>query len=300
MSEMTDAPEQEELGIVGNDLTEDTSGLLEDSPDAMPAQSEASQEFDPHSVNWSTVREEEVPDEWKPQLRTMRNIYGMVNKTNMDLRDTQKQMEDVTQQYNNALSASQQINNTQNGTPQNGTPQNAQPAQQPQTTSPSVLEQFGFAPGQNGYDEAVVVEGIANAVVNPLLQQVHALQDELGHMQQNVQYLSGGEQTRVEDKVSGEIQEAISSGHSREALQDYHEEISRLRGMPNRETGQPHTVLSAFELVSGRRSEASGNSRTLIRNAQQSVAPRGGGMGQSQGALSDSDVLSGLKKLGFE
>ena len=100
MSEMTDAPEQEELGIVGNDLTEDTSGLLEDSPDAMPAQSEASQEFDPHSVNWSTVREEEVPDEWKPQLRTMRNIYGMVNKTNMDLRDTQKQMEDVTQQYN--------------------------------------------------------------------------------------------------------------------------------------------------------------------------------------------------------
>jgi len=290
MSEMTDAPEQEELGVVGNDLTEDTSGLLEDSPDAMPSQSAASQEFDPHSVNWSTVREEEVPDEWKPQLRTMRNIYGMVNKTNMDLRDTQKQMEDVTQQYNNALSASQQINNTQN----------AQPAQQSQTTSPSVLEQFGFAPGQNGYDEAVVVEGIANAVVNPLLQQVYALQDELGHMQQNVQYLSGGEQGRIEDKVSGEIQEAISSGHSRESLQDYHQEISRLRGMPNRETGQPHTVQSAFELVSGRRSEASGNSRTLIRNAQQSVAPRGGGMGQSLGALSDSDVLSGLKKLGFE
>ena len=295
MSEVTNAPEQEELGIVGGDLTEDTSGLLEDSPDAMPAQSEASQEFDPHSVNWSTVREEEVPDEWKPQLRTMRNIYGKVNKTNMDLRDTQKQMEDVTQQYTNALNASQQINNAQNGTPQN-----AQPAQQPQTTSPSVLEQFGFAPGQNGYDEAVVVEGIANAVVNPLLQQVQALQDELGHMQQNVQYLSGGEQNRVEDKVSGEIQEAISSGHSRESLQDYHEEISRLRGMPNRETGQPHTVLTAYELASGRRSEASGNSRTLIRNAQQSVAPRGGGMGQSSASLSDSDVLSGLKKLGFE
>ena len=295
MSEVTNAPEQEELGIVVGDLTEDTSGLLEDSPDAMPAQSEASQEFDPHSVNWSTVREEEVPDEWKPQLRTMRNIYGMVNKTNMDLRDTQKQMEDVTQQYTNALNASQQINNAQNGTPQN-----AQPAQQPQTTSPSVLEQFGFAPWLNGYDEAVVVEGIANAVGTPLLQQVQALQENLGELQQNVQYLSGGEQTRVEDKVSGEIQEAISSGHSREALQDYHEEISRLRGMPNRETGQPHTVLPAYELASGRRSEASGNSRTLIRNAQQSVAPRGGGMGQSSASLSDSDVLSGLKKLGFE
>ena len=30
MTEMAEAPEQEELGIVGSDLTEDTSGLLED------------------------------------------------------------------------------------------------------------------------------------------------------------------------------------------------------------------------------------------------------------------------------
>mgnify|MGYP003110947806 CR=1 FL=1 len=295
MSEMANVPEQEELGIVGNDLTEDTSGLLEDVADPMPAQSGATQEFDPHSVNWSTVREEEVPDEWKPQLRTMRNIYGMVNKTNMDLRDTQKQMEDVTQQYTNALNATQQINQTQTNVPQD-----AQTAQQSQTAQPSVLEQFGFTPGQNGYDEAVVVEGIANAVVTPLLQQVQALKDNLGELQQNVQYLSGGEQTRVEDKVSGEIQEAISAGHSREALQDYHEEISKFRGMTNRETGQPHTVRTAYELASGRRSESSDNSRTLIRNAQQSVAPRGGGMGQGQAALTDSDVLSGLKKLGFE
>ena len=295
MSEVTNALEPEELGVVGEDLTEDTSGLLEDEAAPMPQQSGVSEEFDPHSVNWSTVREDEVPDEWKPQLRTMRNIYGMVNKTNMDLRDTQKQMEEVTQQYTNALNATQQINQAQNPTPQ----QEGQPAQQ-QTPQSSVLEHFGFSPGSNGYDEAVVVEGIANAVVTPLLNQVQALQEELGQLHQNVQYLSGNEQGRVEDKVSGEIQEAINAGHSREALQDYHEEISKFRGMTNRETGQPHTVLTAYELASGRRSEASGNSRTLIRNAQQSVAPRGGGMGQSSASLSDSDVLSGLKKLGFE
>ena len=152
MTEMAEAPEQEELGIVGADLTEDTSGLLEDAGMGDPNQSEAPQEgFDPYNVNWATVREEEVPEEWKPQLRTMRNIYGMVNKTNMDLRDTQKQMEDVTSQYSNALGATQQINQAQNPTPQNQDP-NAQ-AQ----GSPSVLENFGFTPGNNGYDEAVVV-----------------------------------------------------------------------------------------------------------------------------------------------
>jgi len=296
MSEVTNAPEQDELGVVGNDLTEDTSGLLADESIPMAPQSEATEGFDPYTVNWSTVREEEVPAEWKPQLRTMRNIYGMVNKTNMDLRDTQKQMEEVTSQYSNALNATQQINQTQNPTP----PQDGQPAQQ-QTPQSSVLEHFGFNPGSNGYDEAVVVEGIANAVVNPLLSQVQALQQDLSQLHQNVQYLSGHEQGRVEDKVSGEIREAVDSGHSREALQDYHEEISRLRGMANRETGQPHTVRTAFELASGRRSANSGSSRTLIRNAQQSVAPRGGGIGQSNdNSMSDSEVLSGLKKLGFE
>ena len=296
MSEVTNALEPEELGIVGEDLTEDTSGLLEDEAAPMPQQSGVSEEFDPHSVNWSTVREDEVPDEWKPQLRTMRNIYGMVNKTNMDLRDTQKQMEEVTQQYTNALNATQQINQAQNPTPQ----QEGQPAQQ-QTPQSSVLEHFGFSPGSNGYDEAVVVEGIANAVVTPLLNQVQALQEELGQLHQNVQYLSGNEQGRVEDKVSGEIQEAINAGHSREALQDYHEEISKFRGMTNRETGQPHTVRTAYELASGRRSEHSEDSRSLIRNAQQSVAPRGGGIGQStDNSLSETEVLSGLKKLGFE
>ena len=297
MSEVTNALEPEELGIVGEDLTEDTSGLLEDEAAPMPQQSGVSEEFDPHSVNWSTVREDEVPDEWKPQLRTMRNIYGMVNKTNMDLRDTQKQMEEVTQQYTNALNATQQINQAQNPTPQ----QEGQPAQQQQTPQSSVLEHFGFSPGSNGYDEAVVVEGIANAVVTPLLNQVQALQQDLGQLHQNVQYLSGNEQGRVEDKVSGEIQEAINAGHSREALQDYHEEISKFRGMTNRETGQPHTVRTAYELASGRRSEHSEDSRSLIRNAQQSVAPRGGGIGQStDNSLSETEVLSGLKKLGFE
>ena len=296
MSEVTNALEPEELGVVGEDLTEDTSGLLGDEAAPMPQQSGVSEEFDPHSVNWSTVREEEVPDEWKPQLRTMRNIYGMVNKTNIDLRDTQKQMEEVTQQYTNALNATQQINQAQNPTPQ----QEGQPAQQ-QTPQSSVLEHFGFSPGSNGYDEAVVVEGIANAVVTPLLNQVQALQEELGQLHQNVQYLSGNEQGRVEDKVSGEIQEAINAGHSREALQDYHEEISKFRGMTNRETGQPHTVRTAYELASGRRSEHSEDSRSLIRNAQQSVAPRGGGIGQStDNSLSETEVLSGLKKLGFE
>lgn len=296
MSEVTNALEPEELGVVGEDLTEDTSGLLGDEAAPMPQQSGVSEEFDPHSVNWSTVREDEVPDEWKPQLRTMRNIYGMVNKTNMDLRDTQKQMEEVTQQYTNALNATQQINQAQNPTPQ----QEGQPAQQ-QTPQSSVLEHFGFSPGSNGYDEAVVVEGIANAVVTPLLNQVQALQEELGQLHQNVQYLSGNEQGRVEDKVSGEIQEAINAGHSREALQDYHEEISKFRGMTNRETGQPHTVRTAYELASGRRSEHSEDSRSLIRNAQQSVAPRGGGIGQStDNSLSETEVLSGLKKLGFE
>ena len=297
MSEVTNALEPEELGVVGEDLTEDTSGLLEDEAAPMPQQSGVSEEFDPHSVNWSTVREDEVPDEWKPQLRTMRNIYGMVNKTNMDLRDTQKQMEEVTQQYTNALNATQQINQAQNPTPQ----QEGQPAQQRQTPQSSVLEHFGFSPGSNGYDEAVVVEGIANAVVTPLLNQVQALQQDLGQLHQNVQYLSGNEQGRVEDKVSGEIQEAINAGHSREALQDYHEEISKFRGMTNRETGQPHTVRTAYELASGRRSEHSEDSRSLIRNAQQSVAPRGGGIGQStDNSLSETEVLSGLKKLGFE
>ncbi len=296
MSEVTNALEPEELGVVGEDLTEDTSGLLGDEAAPMPQQSGVSEEFDPHSVNWSTVREDEVPDEWKPQLRTMRNIYGMVNKTNMDLRDTQKQMEEVTQQYTNALNATQQINQAQNPTPQ----QEGQPAQQ-QTPQSSVLEHFGFSPGSNGYDEAVVVEGIANAVVTPLLNQVQALQQDLGQLHQNVQYLSGNEQGRVEDKVSGEIQEAINAGHSREALQDYHEEISKFRGMTNRETGQPHTVRTAYELASGRRSEHSEDSRSLIRNAQQSVAPRGGGIGQStDNSLSETEVLSGLKKLGFE
>jgi len=82
-------------------------------------------------------------------------------------------------------------------------------------------------------------------------------------------------------------------------LKDYDEEISRLRGVTNRVAGQPRTVRTAYEMASGRRSEGNVDSRNIIRNAQQSVAPRGGGMGQSNGDLSDTEVLSGLKKLGF-
>ena len=256
--------------------------------EGQPAQAQPeSDDFDPYSVNWNSIQEDQVPEQYRPLVGTARKIHGMVNQTNMDLRQREQELANEVARQREITAQLQQ----------GGQAPAEQTAQQ---QVESVLSELGIQEGAQGYAEAQVVERIAAAVAQRQMAQTQDHSATIQNLQNEVTQLRQERVNAAESRAQNELDVATEK-YGADVLNQYTDTILALRGKVNPATGQPHTVESVLALVTGQAARPAAQSAAQVENQITSGAapvPTVGGGPQKQ--LNAGDLNAELTKLGFE
>ena len=283
---------------LGADLDPQEESSDASSPDALETQTEVDQAntaetpFDPMNVDWITLRDDQVPEEYKPMLKTARMFQSQadrarneanqqVQQSNQAAEDLKTRMADLEVKYG------------------------PDPALDPTNQANNLIAQFGYQPGQDGYDEANVVHGIAQAVSQPLLDRLNALEAQNAQFEQHFQGQQSAHNRSIQDVAQNELNEAISDFGQEELTANW-DAVKALRGAPNTRTGQPFTVSEALATVSpavaAKAAKLRESGQQAVRTAQNGSRP---GLSGAPPVLGDGDQSQGdleatFKQLGFE
>lgn len=278
---------------LGDDLDQDFSpgaGTAESSQSVQTEEPKA--EFDPMNADWIQLRDEEVPDEYKPLLKTARMFQSQTDRA----RNEAQTQAGASSQNAEALQARVTELEQRYG---------ATPEKDPLTISNELLGQFGYAPGADGYDEANVVLGIAQAVTQPMMEQITTLQQQNAWMTQQLQGVQKSSQQVETDRAQAELDEAITD-FGQDELGNNWDAVKALRGKINQRTGVGFTVSEALALVSPSAAEKSQQLREsgqqAIKTAQNGSRPSPGVTPpeQSGGPTNELELTADLQRLGFE
>ena len=247
-------------------------------------------EFDPESVNWASVQPEEVPERFRYLIPQGRKLMSMVNKTNVELRS---QLDNLKQAEEHYLT---RIENLAQG---QGQAQSQNPAQ-PQP----VIQQFGFEPGGDGYDDAMMVEKIAHGVMTPMQTRLDTISDTLIHLNNQMQTQTNAQASQIKERTAQEIDAAVEV-HG-DDVYNHSDDIMVLKNKTNPSTGQQYSVKEAYERIreltgnSPSNASVNGQHPTIdpsLRAAEQSQgAPQLGGGSMSDQPLTYELALERLKK----
>ena len=290
MSEATQPVEPSEEvneGVFGAGLDEAVGpdvGFQAADPAANDAQfTEAQEEFDPVQFDWLSGDMESVPEQYKPLQKVARQQQSILNRTNMDLRNQEKRMRETEERYLRIIEGTQDKE------------------EQPQSTeNGSILPSLGITAESEGYDAAVAVESIAQAIVKPYLERLGTVEIGVGQILQSYQQNQQQQQQQAQSQIQTEIDEATAA-HG-DAIWKMQDDIAYFRGKTNPETDRPYTVLQAYEKAlaynGGLESPAPQNATQPNRTGP---GPRSvPSNNTSSGRLDTSQVLDGLKNIGFE
>ena len=290
MSEATQPVESSEEvseGVFGAGLDEPVGpdvGIQAADPAANDAQfTEAQEEFDPVQFDWLSGDMESVPEQYKPLQKVARQQQSILNRTNMDLRNQEKRMREAEERYLRIIEGAQ-----------------GQEEQPQSTENGSILPSLGITAESEGYDAAVAVESIAQAIVKPYLERLGTVENGVGQILQSYQQNQQQQQQQAQSQIQTEIDEATAA-HG-DAIWKMQDDIAYFRGKTNPETDRPYTVLQAYEKAlaynGGLESPAPQNATQPNRTGP---GPRSvPSNNTSSGRLDTSQVLDGLKNIGFE
>lgn len=281
----------DEGSSLGEDLDQDFSPGAGTTESSQSVQTEEP-EFDPMNVDWIQLRDDEVPDEYKPLLKTARMFQSQTDRarndaqaqagaSNQTAEALQARVAELEQKYGDST------------------------VKDPLTISNDLLGQFGYAPGADGYDEANVVLGIAQAVTQPMMEQITALQQQNAWVTQQLQGFQNTNQKVESDRAQTELDEAIADFGEDELGKNW-DAVKALRGKVNQRTGVGFTVSEALALVSPSAAEKSQQLREsgqqAIKTAQNGSRPSPGVTPpeQTDGPTNELELTADLQKLGFE
>ena len=285
MSETTAAAEQTASGELefGADLetepgqdreesenTEDQSEQTTEEVGVAPSSTQTAEDstsddvtadFDPMSVDWTRLRQDQIPAEYQPIWRTARRLQS---RSDREINKAKEVQQDSQRIYEN---------------------QRTQPEAQAQTQtfpvragqSDPILEAFGYQTGQAGYDEASTVLGIAQTVVQPMQSEIQTLRGLVTALQQGYGNITEQGRETADKAAENEYDNAVEE-FGEETIDMYWEEVKVLRGKPNRFGDGPHTISSVLQMLSGRPAEKSAElkttARTNKRKAQRKTKPQ--------------------------
>ena len=281
----------DEGSSLGEDLDQDFSPGAGTTESSQSVQTEEP-EFDPMNVDWIQLRDDEVPDEYKPLLKTARMFQSQTDRARNDAQAQagassqtaealQARVAELEQKYGDST------------------------VKDPLTISNDLLGQFGYAPGADGYDEANVVLGIAQAVTQPMMEQITTLQQQNAWMAQQLQGVQKSSQQVESDRAQAELDEAIAD-FGQDELGNNWDAVKALRGKVNQRTGVGFTVSEALALVSPSAAEKSQQLREsgqqAIKTAQNGSRPSPGVTPpeQSDGPTNELELTADLQRLGFD
>ena len=244
-------------------------------------------EFDPLTADW--VRGD-VPTEYRPVQQLVRSFQSRADQASSEADKTRASLNQALQEAEASRNRYETLitNADGNGVSQNGQPQN-------------LLSSFGYAPGQDGWEEASTVLGIAQAVVGPVhaeledLKKENAiLREQFGTVQTSHASAETAEAQRELDEVSDKYDQSTLEAHWHEALS--------LRGQRNGRTGKTHSLVTAMDLITGAAARESADLKATGKQSKSAAKKRArpvpsvtdieGGDG--------ADLVSELQKHGFE
>ena len=233
--------------------------------------------------DWLSGDMESVPEQYRPLQKVARQQQSILNRTNMDLRNQEKRMREAEERYLRIIEGAQ-----------------GQEEQPQSTENGSILPSLGITAESEGYDAAVAVESIAQAIFKPYLERLGTVENGVGQILQSYQQNQQQQQQQAQSQIQAEIDEATAA-HG-DAIWKMQDDIAYFRGKTNPETDRPYTVLQAYEKAmaynGGLESPAPQNATQPNRTGP---GPRSvPSNNTSSGRLDTSQVLDGLKNIGFE
>jgi|TARA_R110002020_G_scaffold205726_1_gene410386 hypothetical protein len=271
---------------VGSSQDQSTESSLElftdDSLDSAQSEdsghSDAQSDFDPQRHDWLRGSADDVPEQYQPLVPLAKNMQAQFTRTQQDLAEQRRQIETQQGEWANRV-------------------QNLVTPQQQQVDPVDAMRANLSEDEARGVDavEQIIQHRVGN-VVNNLNSQVQQLQQQLSTANNYVQ----GQQTAYIANQVGEARQAYGGD-----LDAYTDQIVATTKITNPVTGSAYTVREAYELHAGitaqKASDLRGANNSARKSSKRSVrGTQGVDATEGSGPLSDSDVLSGLSKLGFE
>lgn len=294
----------EEVEDSGFDLGADLAGDFEaaegpssdDSAQPQPqpqTDQPQSTEFDPLAANWARLKDEDVPEQWRPLAKIGRTMNANHSAAMQEVRGLQSQLAQREQHYAQLIAQAQQAQRT------------PQAAQNAIDQAQALLGKYGYRPDGEGYAEAQVVYQIANEIAQS---QMQALTPQLQQVQQQIQGVMQyfAQQAQAQQNAQQRTQQAevteLAGAYTPDQVQPYAQHIQALRGTINPATGQPHTYTSAFELVSGiaaqKAQEQASRGTKAKQQARRQASPTLSAGGAVDGlTMSDADLDAKLAEV---
>jgi len=273
----SEASSQEQATETSLELFEDATPT-EAQSDSTGHSGNAQSDFDPEKHDWLRGNADDVPEQYQPLLPLAKNMQAQFTRTQQDLADQRRAVEAQQSEWANRV-------------------QTLVTPQQQQADPVDAMRANLTEDEARGVDavEQIIQHRVGNAV-NDLNSQMQQLQAQL---QQANQYVQGQQTAHIATQV-GEARERYGSD-----LDAYTDQIVATTKITNPSTGSPYTVTEAYELHAGvtaqKAADLRENDTTARKSSKRAVrGTQGVDATESSGPLSDSDVLSGLSKLGFE
>lgn len=302
---MSEAMQSSDAGSSGFEIGADLdSSTYNPSPDTgSSAQPQTVQpvatsqpEFDPLTANWTRLRDEDVPETYRPLARIGRSMNQRHSQAMQEVARAKEAAAAEVQRLRTIADASQvMISQRQSG----------QPVDAEQQTN-LLLARHGYTPQTPGYEEARIVHGITNEVVQSALAPYTQALQQIAQTVQNVQQSLFGFQyaqtAQTETVVRNELAEA-SELYGEDEIVQYGQAIAALRGKTNPVTKEPHTVRSAYELVSGRAQQNASvlreQSKRVVGQSRAAAAPAPsvGSPGAVPAQMSDAQLATEVERI---
>ena len=255
-----------------------TDDTLDSAQSESSGHSDAQSDFDPQRHDWLRGNADDVPEQYQPLVPLAKNMQAQFTRTQQDLAEQRRQIEAQQGEWANRV-------------------QNLVTPQQQQVDPVDAMRANLSEDEARGVDavEQIIQHRVGN-VVNNLNSQVQQLQQQLSTANNYVQ----GQQTAYIANQVGEARQAYGGD-----LDAYTDQIVATTKITNPVTGSAYTVREAYELHAGitaqKASDLRGANNSARKSSKRSVrGTQGVDATEGSGPLSDSDVLSGLSKLGFE
>tara|TARA_Y100000310_G_scaffold338655_1_gene428959 strand:- start:1444 stop:2415 length:972 start_codon:yes stop_codon:yes gene_type:complete len=273
-------------------------------PDAGPAP-----EFDLKTVDFRRDKPEDWPDEYREALTHQQNQFKAVQG------DRGRELSDFQRREESLDARERELNERESRVNQAPPPAATPPEGAPDKRTLEQMEDMIDDPNtdQNTRNALKLVTTAMKEEMAEALAPIQKTLESYSDVEQAVTSMTGKEQQDHLDALQGQINEAVDA-HDAADIDRYSDGIRRLIGvdekyarvappMLNPATGEAHTVLSAYEALSGITGAAAALARTEdqeIRDEAKEGAAELPAVGSPPGEpLSEAEIRAQVKALGF-
>ena len=277
--------------------------LLAGDDDTDPADASPEPEETGPSAFWKTVdlrrvKVDDVPEEHRDAVEALQKQYKDAQRTGgRTLADLERQKQALDERERQ-LTARETGTTPPVGTPPAGALTATQAAAD-RKVSALIVDPGTDADTRNAL---VTMQKLIREELEPLRNEVKPLLDKFPEIQQAVGSMASKERQGHLDSLQTEIDTAIEA-HSAEDIDRHSDAICRIVGldgdfnrvadpMTNAATGEPHTVLTAYEMITGETAAAAQRARTedeQIRDGAKEGASELSAVGSPPGELRSED-----------